>query len=49
MVYDNSKENAERVGFNPARAIRFGGPTTDEMDLGWYTYSVDSASAGADD
>lgn len=49
MVYDNSKENAERVGFNPARAIRFGGPTTDEMDLGWYTYSVDSATVGSDD
>ena len=39
LVYDNSKENAERVGFNHERAVRFGGPTTDEMDLGWYTYS----------
>jgi mono/diheme cytochrome c family protein len=37
MHYDNSKENAERVGFNPAQAVSFGGPTTDEMDLGWYT------------
>lgn len=40
IVYDNSTENAERVGFNPARAIKFGGPTTDEMDLGWYTYAM---------
>lgn len=40
IVYDNSQENAERVGFNPARAIKFGGPTTDEMDLGWYTFAM---------
>ena len=33
--YDNSEERAEWVGFNPKRAIRFGGPTTDEMMLGW--------------
>lgn len=37
LVYNNSQENADRVGFNPARAIRFGGPTTDEMDLAWIT------------
>ncbi len=35
--YDNSQENADQSGFNPARAIRFGGPTTDEMDLAWIT------------
>jgi hypothetical protein len=39
LVFDNSPENAERAGFNPNRAVRFGGPTTDEMDLGWYTYA----------
>ncbi|MFP6581051.1 MAG: c-type cytochrome [Candidatus Hydrogenedentota bacterium] len=39
LVYDNSPENAERVGFDSSRAVSFGGPTTDEMDLGWYTYS----------
>ena len=35
--YDNSGENAERVGFDPSRAVAFGGPTTDEMDLAWVT------------
>ena len=40
LVYDNSPENGERAGFNSNRAVRFGGPTTDEMDLGWYTYSA---------
>lgn len=39
LIYDNSKENAEKVGFDHTRAVSFGGPTTDEMDLGWYTYS----------
>ncbi len=39
LVYDNSPENAERSGFNSNRAVRFGGPTTDEMDLGWYTFA----------
>lgn len=39
IVYDNSDENAERVGFDSSRAISFGGPTTDEMDLGWITYA----------
>ncbi|MCH7959870.1 MAG: hypothetical protein IID08_07055, partial [Candidatus Hydrogenedentes bacterium] len=37
LHFDNSVENADRNGFNPARAIRFGGPTTDEMDLAWLT------------
>lgn len=39
MAYDNSPENAEASGFNSNRAVRFGGPTTDEMDLGWYTFA----------
>ena len=37
MIYDNSQANADRVGFNASRAIKFGGPTTDEMDLAWIT------------
>jgi hypothetical protein len=45
MKYDNSPENAERVGFNPNRPVHFGGPTTDEMDLGWYTYANADGSA----
>lgn len=49
MVYDNSTERAEWVGFNPARAIHFGGPTTDEMDLGWYSYAVDGDIVGSAD
>jgi len=39
LVFDNSPENGERSGFNSNRPVRFGGPTTDEMDLGWYTYA----------
>lgn len=55
MKFDNSPENGERVGFNSNRAVKFGGPTTDEMDLGWYTYAnadgstPDVAFPGADD
>ena len=44
--FDNSAERAEWVGFNPERAIRFGGPTTDEMHLGWLSSSIlESAEA----
>ena len=39
IIYDNSPENAERNGFNSNRAVRFGQPTTDEMDLGWMSYA----------
>ena len=50
MVYDNSAENAERVGFNPAREVRNGGPTTDEMAIGFIDYCltepIDTASGG---
>lgn len=35
--YNNSEEQAALAGFNPNQAIRFGGPTTDEMDLAWMT------------
>lgn len=39
MWFDNSKERAELVGFNADRPVAFGGPTWDEMDLGWMTYT----------
>ena len=48
ITYDNSPERAELAGFNPARAVRFGRPTTDEMDLGWMSYSPSEGSAGTD-
>lgn len=38
IYYDNSEEMAAKRGFNPAEAVRFGGPTTAEMDLGWLTW-----------
>jgi mono/diheme cytochrome c family protein len=47
--YDNSKENGELNGFNPAEAVRFGQPTTDEMDLGWMSYSPSKGGAAASD
>ncbi len=37
LYYDNSDEQAAQIGFNSQRAVRFGGPTTDEMDLAWIT------------
>jgi mono/diheme cytochrome c family protein len=37
LFYDNSAEKAAAIGFNPNRPVRFGGPTTDEMDLAWFT------------
>ena len=39
MHFDNNEEQAAIAGINPNRAVRFGGPTTDEMDLGWYTFA----------
>jgi hypothetical protein len=37
LRYDNSQEHGDEIGFDASRAIRFGGPTTDEMDLAWIT------------
>ncbi len=37
--YDNSPERAADKGFSSKRAIRFGGPTTDEMMLGFLNYT----------
>ncbi|MEK7795584.1 MAG: c-type cytochrome [Candidatus Hydrogenedentota bacterium] len=36
--YDNSPEMAAERNFDSNLAVRFGGPTTDEMDLGWMTW-----------
>ncbi len=48
MKYDNSAANAERAGFDSNRAVHFGGPTTEEMDLGWYTFAnADGSAPGA--
>ena len=40
MRFDNNEEQAAIAGINPNRAVKFGGPTTDEMDLGWYTFAT---------
>lgn len=40
ITYDNSEANAEARGINPNRAVRFGGPTTEEMDLGFFSYAL---------
>lgn len=37
MTFDNSTNNPANP--DPTKAIRFGGPTTDEMALGWLTYA----------
>ena len=39
MWFDNSPDNPANP--DPKRAVRFGGPTTDEMALGWIGYSFD--------
>ena len=46
LWYDNSETNAAEDGFNPARTIRFGGPTTDEMDLAWITVAPKAPVSG---
>jgi hypothetical protein len=46
LVYDNSQEKADLIGFDASRAIRFGGPTTDEMDLAWITIAPKAPAAG---
>lgn len=40
MWYDNSPERAAAVGYNSERPVAFGGPTWDEMDLGWMNYAA---------
>lgn len=48
IVYDNSPEKAAEAGFNSNRAVRFGGPTTDEMDLGWLTWCYEEENKWPD-
>ncbi len=40
MTFNNSLERGEEAGVNPNVPVRFGGPTTDEMDLGFLTYAL---------
>jgi hypothetical protein len=37
MHFDNSTANPHNP--DPSKSIRFGGPTTDEMMLGWITFT----------
>jgi hypothetical protein len=39
MWFDNSSNNPANP--DPSKAVRFGGPTTDEMALGWMYYAFD--------
>ena len=48
MWYDNSPERAA-IGFNSNRPVAFGGPTWDEMDLGWMNFAYTEPTAGAGD
>lgn len=57
MWFDNSPERAEASNLNSKRAVRYGGPTTDEMMNGWigfthtkskdYTQEMNAAKSGA--
>lgn len=48
LWYENTKERADKNNFNSERAVRWGGPTTDEMDLGWLAYSYVDEGGGAE-
>ena len=39
MWFDNSPERGEVANLNSDRAIRYGGPTTDEMMNGWIGFA----------
>ena len=43
MWYDNSPERGS-IGFNSNRPVAFGGPTWDEMDLGWMSHTPTAPS-----
>lgn len=53
LWFTNTEERAAITGINPGRSVRFGGPTTDEMDLAWITVApaepIEPGSAGGDD
>ena len=40
MWFNNSSEKGDWAGFNAARPVRYGGPTTDEMMFGWIDYTA---------
>jgi len=53
LVYENTAERGERAGIDPSRPVRFGGPTTDEMDLGFIFFAdaepaASSAGSGSE-
>ncbi len=39
MWYSNTEEKSEASGFNFNRAVKYGGPTTDEMMNGWIDFT----------
>lgn len=47
MIFDNSTGNEANP--DPDKAIRFGLPTTDEMALGWMTYTWEDSGEAASD
>lgn len=47
MIFDNSLNNEANP--DPTKTIRFGLPTTDEMALGWMTYTWEETSEAATD
>jgi len=49
MWFTNTEERGQLAGINPARAVSFGGPTTDEMDLAWVTVAPKEAQGSAGD
>lgn len=46
FYFENSEERADLAGIDPSRTIRFGGPTTDEMDLAWITIAPAAEQTG---
>lgn len=53
FYFTNTEERGELAGINPARPVRFGGPTTDEMDLAWVTTApstpIETSTGSGDD
>ncbi len=48
LWFENTTERGDRFGFAAGQAVRWGGPTTDEMDLGYLSYVfLDEAPGGS--
>ncbi|MCH8333581.1 alkyl hydroperoxide reductase, partial [Candidatus Sumerlaeota bacterium] len=47
MWFNNSPERGELANLDSRRAVRNGGPTTDEMMLGWIDYTETKPMAAA--